>query len=186
LLESRPRALSKAQIRDRLWPRTFVSDSNLTSLVNELRGALGDPARRPRFIRTVYGFGYAFCGEASESPAAGTRAAPGRPATTRRLRLYLEDIEIALREGENLLGRVEEGVTWLESPTVSRRHARILVTNGRATLEHLGSKNGTYLRGERLRSPTALTDGDEIRMGQVVMTFRVLSPAASTRTHRGR
>jgi DNA-binding response OmpR family regulator len=35
LLRSRPRALSKAQIRDRLWPRTVGSESNLTTLVNE-------------------------------------------------------------------------------------------------------------------------------------------------------
>jgi DNA-binding winged helix-turn-helix (wHTH) protein len=181
LLRNRPRALSKAQIRDNLWPRTFVSESNLTSLVTELRTALGDKARQPRFLRTVYGFGYAFCGEAVEAPDASPAAAP----RGLRLRLFLEDREIALREGENLLGRVDEGVGWLESPTVSRRHARIVVTNGRATLEDLGSKNGTFLRGARLRSPAALSDGDEILLGRVRMTFRVLLPV-STQTEVGR
>ena len=64
LLERRPRALSKAQIRDVVWPQTFVSESTLAVAVNAVREALGDDARHPRFIRTVHGFGYAFCGEA--------------------------------------------------------------------------------------------------------------------------
>jgi len=180
LLTDRPRALSKAQLQARLWPRTFVSESNLTSLVTELRTALGDKARQPRFIRTVYGFGYAFCGTATEAPD----VIPPTPRGGLRLRLFLDDREIALREGENILGRVDEGVAWFESPTVSRRHARILVADGRATLEDLGSKNGTFVRGQRLTSPTTLSDGDEILLGHVRMTFRVLPPV-STRTAVG-
>lgn len=177
LLTNRPRALSKAQLQERLWPRTFVSESNLTSLVTELRTALGDKARRPCFVRTVYGFGYAFCGMAAEVPD----ALPPRTRSHVRLRLFLEDREIALREGENVLGRVDEGIIWFESPTVSRRHARILVSGATATLEDLGSKNGTFLGGRRLESPSPVSDGDEIRLGRVRMTFRVLRPV-STRT----
>lgn len=177
LLRNRPHALSKAQLRDRLWPRTFAADSSLARLVSELRTALGDEARRPRFVRTVYAFGYAFCGAAEE-------VAEARRPTTRadvRLRLFLDDREIALREGENVLGRVDEGVAWFESPTVSRRHARIVVSGGKATLEDLASKNGTFLRDERLTLPSPLSDGDEIRLGRVRMTFRVLPPL-STKT----
>jgi DNA-binding winged helix-turn-helix (wHTH) protein len=179
LLKSRPKAVSKARLRDQLWPRTFVSESNLTSVVNELRTALGDRARRPRFVRTVYGFGYAFCGEATEAPDAS-------PAVARaaRLRLFLDDREIALREGENLLGRLDEGVAWFESPTVSRRHARIVVEGGQATLEDLGSKNGTFVRGQRVTAGCVLTDGDEILLGRVPATFRVL-PQVATKTGVG-
>jgi DNA-binding winged helix-turn-helix (wHTH) protein len=172
LLKSRPRALSKAQLRNQLWPRTFVSESNLTSLVTELRTALGDRARQPRFIRTAYGFGYAFCAEASEV----LDAVPPATSTGTRLRLFLEDREIALREGENVLGRLDDGMAWFDSPTVSRRHARIVVLEGKATLEDLGSKNGTFLRGKRLSSPSGLSDGDEILLGRVRVTFRVLPP----------
>ena len=67
LLERRPRALSRAQIRDAIWPQTFVSESTLAVVVNGIRQALADDARAPRFIRTVHGFGYAFCGEARDS-----------------------------------------------------------------------------------------------------------------------
>ena len=75
LLERRPKALSKAQIHGVLWPGTFVSESVLAGLVTDLRAALGDDVRQPRYIRTVHGFGYAFCGEArgatAEQPVKG-------------------------------------------------------------------------------------------------------------------
>ena len=106
-------------------------------------------------------------------------AVPPPAARSFRLRLFLEDREIALREGENLLGRLDEGVAWFESPTVSRRHARILVSGGQATLEDLGSKNGTLLRGTPLSSPAALCDGDAIVLGRVLITFRVLPPLST-------
>src|SRR5829696_8807321 len=79
LVERQPRALSKAQIHDVLWAGTFVSESALAGLVADLRAVLGDDARRPRFIRTVHGFGYAFCGEARDDGqpvAAATEPAP--------------------------------------------------------------------------------------------------------------
>jgi WD40 repeat protein/DNA-binding winged helix-turn-helix (wHTH) protein len=82
LLERRPRALSRAQIRDGIWPRTFVSESTLAVVVNGIRQALEDDARQPRFIRTVHGFGYAFCGEARESgdgPFGASEAVVARP-----------------------------------------------------------------------------------------------------------
>ena len=176
LLRRRPEALSKAQVRDQLWPRTFVSDSNLTSIVTELRNALGDDARRPRFVRTVYGFGYAFCGAARQTPDA-----PGNePPQAGRPRLVCQGREVALRDGENLLGRADEAVVRVDSPTVSRRHARILVGDGRATLEDLGSRNGTFLRDAKIRGVSELVDGDAIRIGRVRMVFKQPLPADST------
>src|SRR5215211_7114691 len=63
LLENRPRALTKDDIHKSLWAGTFVSDATLTSLVAELRAAIGDDARRPRLVRTIHGYGYVFCGD---------------------------------------------------------------------------------------------------------------------------
>ena len=79
LVESRPKAVSKAALHERLWPETFVVETNLANLVGEIRAALDDDARRPRFIRTVHRFGYAFQGE-PEAAAAPARAANGRSA----------------------------------------------------------------------------------------------------------
>jgi DNA-binding winged helix-turn-helix (wHTH) protein len=178
LLATRPRVLSKPQIHKRLWPATFVSESHLTSLMAELRAALGDDARNPRFVRTVHGFGYAFCGSAAEIEAP-------EPAERRKsacCRLIWGDREIVLAEGENILGRTDDAVVWIEAPTVSRRHARILVSGQDATLEDLGSKNGSFLRGERLTAPAPLADRDNFCLGSEWMTFRVFAGAKSTKT----
>src|SRR5437867_7994642 len=53
LVENAPKALSKDALQNSLWPDVFVTESNLASLVTELRSAVGDDARKPRFIRTV-------------------------------------------------------------------------------------------------------------------------------------
>src|SRR5512143_1194121 len=50
LLENRPRVVTKPEIHDRLWPSTFVSEVNLARLVFEIRDALSDDARKPRWI----------------------------------------------------------------------------------------------------------------------------------------
>ena len=69
LLERRPNAVSKADIQEYLWPDTFLSETNLPSLVTEIREAIGDDARHPLFIRTLHGFGYAFSGEVTDGPS---------------------------------------------------------------------------------------------------------------------
>lgn len=176
LLLRRPRALARAQIRDHLWPDTVVSESSLNTLVSEIRAALGDRGRRPALVRTVHGFGYAFAGRAEEDRPVGR--GPTRAAS--RFRLCLPDRETQLSEGENVLGRDEDAAFWIDAPTVSRRHARILVENGRALLEDMGSRNGTWLRGKRLEQTAELHDGDEIRLGRVPLIFRVVSVFGST------
>ena len=60
LAEHNEREFSKAELHQRLWPDTFVSDGSLTILIAEIRQVLEDDADRPRFIRTVRRFGYGF------------------------------------------------------------------------------------------------------------------------------
>jgi DNA-binding winged helix-turn-helix (wHTH) protein len=67
LLSQKPRVVSRERIRGRLWPGTFVSESTLATIVNEVRAALGDDPKRPRFIRTLRGHGYAFLEETVSS-----------------------------------------------------------------------------------------------------------------------
>ena len=69
LLENRPRPLSKAELHERLWPKTFVSDTSLARLVSELRKAIGDNAKHPRLVRTLHGYGYAFHAPVTGGPA---------------------------------------------------------------------------------------------------------------------
>jgi DNA-binding winged helix-turn-helix (wHTH) protein len=177
LLERQPEAVPRAQLHDRLWPKTFVTETSLRRVIAEIRAALGDNERQPRFIRNVRGFGYAFCGVQEE-------AAPRRVVSSTACRLEWGKREIALHEGENLLGRTDDAVAWIDSPTVSRRHARIVVSEGRATIEDLGSKNGTCVAGRRIDRATTLEGGDQIELGSVAMTFRVFRAAGSTETKR--
>jgi DNA-binding winged helix-turn-helix (wHTH) protein len=172
LLERRPEAVGREELERRIWGDVHVAETSLAGLVTELRSALGDGAREARFVRTVHGFGYAFSAAAtSVSAASGGESAP------LVFRLSWGRREIALHAGENVLGRVEEAVVWLDSPSVSRRHARIVVSGEEATIEDLGSRNGTFVRGERVAAPTPLHDRDEIRLGSLVMTFRVHAAA---------
>ena len=174
LLAERPRALSKSELLRRLWPDTFVTEASLASLVAEVRSVLGDTAHEPRYVRTVQRFGYAFCGSV-------VTEAGGLPAAS-AARLVWEKREVALSPGENVLGRTPEALVWIDSVGVSRRHARVLLTDAGAVLEDLGSKNGTYLNGVRLERPHSLVDGDEIRLGPVRILFRVFSAPLSTET----
>ena len=170
LLACRPKALSKAEILDAVWPGTFVTEGSLSALVKDLRKALGESARSPSYVRTVFGYGYAFEGTVHE-------VAPARHSPERHALLWAGD-EIRLAEGSNVIGREPPAAIVMPHPSISREHARIEVDGARATIEDLGSKNGTW-RGElRLSAKTCLADGDELRLGAVRVTYR--GPAAGT------
>jgi hypothetical protein len=179
LIAHRPRALSKQELHEHLWPATFVSEANLASLIAEVREALGDTARTPRFVRTAHRFGYAFSGEVLEGPdpAASTQA-------TNFCWLVQDRKRLPLQPGENILGRDEADIQ-IDSPTVSRRHARIRIAGTEAVLEDLGSKNGTFANGERVSTVVRLKDGDEVQVGSVVSRFRMTSPKGATATWSG-
>jgi DNA-binding winged helix-turn-helix (wHTH) protein len=173
LLECRPRALSKDELFQRLWPNAFVTEASLAGLVAEIRREVGDDARDPRYLRTVHGYGYAFSAD-------GTRAEDDEGV----YRLIWGVREVPLSGGENVLGREPGAAVSIDDATVSRHHARILIDRGRAVIEDLGSKNGTWLRGARIAASEPLADGDQIRIGSVPMTFRCFAAERPTETHR--
>lgn len=176
LLECRPKALSKADLQERIWPDTFVSEANLASLAAEVREAIGDDSHHPRFLRTVYGFGYAFSGEVVPVES-------GEPDTPRRRQCVIDSSrEIELLPGENIVGRDVDASIRLDDPTVSRHHARITRDGDSAVLEDLGSKNGTFVEGRRIRKPVTLKSGSVLTFGSVHVKFRAFSPESSTET----
>jgi len=179
LLKSRPRALSKSELKDAIWPKTFVLETNLANLAAELRAALGERGRRSRFIRTVHGFGYAFSGEVVEEDSKDQHGGASGIA------LIADGRTFALANGENVLGRDPAVEVFLDDTAVSRRHARITVSGSQATLEDLGSKNGTFLGGKPVTAPALLRDADAILLGSVLLTVRLADPGRSTRTLRG-
>jgi DNA-binding winged helix-turn-helix (wHTH) protein len=176
LLERRPEAVSKGEIRDRIWPGTVVSDASLPRLMNAVRSALGDDAEKPRFVRTVHGFGYAFCGEAGTN-----RKAPPPSAA----RLVWGGQRIALDAGPNVVGRDPGADACIDAATVSRRHARIVITEEGSTIDDLGSKNGTWVGKARVARARPLAHGDEIRLGEVWVRFERPSRVDPTRSAAG-
>jgi len=173
LLRARPRALSKAELRDRLWPGTFVGETSLPRVVGEVRRALGETPDGAVFVRTVQRFGYAFVGAVIEDP--------GGAGPETGCALQWGERMVPLLAGENLVGRDPGCALRIPSGLVSRQHARIVVTGGRATLQDLGSKNGTQLGGRRASGQVELADGDEIRIGPALLVF-CAAGAGSTRT----
>jgi DNA-binding winged helix-turn-helix (wHTH) protein len=178
LVEARPRARSKGELHERLWPNTFVTDANLGILIAEVRSALDDDARAPQYVRTLHGFGYAFLGTALEVTRAGRRPALSGVSYW----LIWRKKKFALAEGDNLVGRSPRATVWVDVAGVSREHARVTIEHGSAILEDLGSRNGTFRAGARLSGPVVLQDRDRIQLGPVLMTFRVWVPGAGTET----
>ena len=144
--------------------------------MSEIRRALGDNANSPLFIRTVHGFGYSFICQEHDAPAVDDRSA-------RRVRGWLicEQDRLPIFDGENVFGRGDSNVTDLPSSTVSRRHARIRVDD-EVWLEDLGSKNGTFLKDKKVTHEVQLADGDRVRFGSLLVTFRLTRDSDITRT----
>jgi|SRR5688572_6124793 len=178
LVVHRPKAMAKSDLQERLWPNTFVVEKNLANLISEIRNAIGDDPSNPQFIRTVHRFGYAFR-ETRQGAETGRRASHAG-----EISFIVKWVggRVRLGEGEHILGRDPDAEILLDSPGVSRRHARLTIMADRAMIEDLGSKNGTFVGDVRVEGSRALGDGDTISVGSVRVTFNVLQLPGSTQT----
>ncbi len=71
------------------------------------------------------------------------------------------------------IGRTAEADLFLNDLTVSRRHCRIFRQAQSIAIEDLGSRAGTFLNGQKVSQPVSLHDGDEIRVGDVILRARI-------------
>lgn len=78
LIDAQGRLVTKDALFSSVWDGTIVSEAALTSVVKELRRALGDDPKRPRYIQSVYGRGYRLLEQVLEIE--GAEAASFRPA----------------------------------------------------------------------------------------------------------
>jgi DNA-binding winged helix-turn-helix (wHTH) protein len=177
LAERRPSAVSQDELRTLLWPDTMMGGTTLARLVSEVRTAIGDDGDgSTELIRTVHRFGYAFSGAATDLASAAAGASRTGCAIQWGSQL------VPLAPGENIIGRSPDALISVASPKVSRRHARILVTGERATLEDLGSRNGTYVGDQRIIAGVDLKQGDRIGIGPAMLIFYACSADAATAT----
>jgi Ca-activated chloride channel homolog len=77
---------------------------------------------------------------------------------------------------ETTFGRVMGNDIVLQNGNLSKRHARIMFTNGEFVLVDLGSTNGTFLNGRQVHTATALTHGDLIALGGFEYRFELGVP----------
>jgi DNA-binding winged helix-turn-helix (wHTH) protein len=206
LLTNRPKVMDKDQLQAAIWPDSHVDAAGLNVLIGDVRRALGDDSKRPQFIRTVHGVGYAFCCEqvhveaphgpadrlrpdsphrASTEDAGPAQAGHHVPSGT-NCWLVWDGRTFRLSDGENVIGRDPSCHVWLDAPRVSRRHASIVIdlAHGTVFLSDLGSTNGTFLGKARVEQRVALADGDDIRMGSVALKFRRWIPEQAPDTRR--
>jgi hypothetical protein len=94
---------------------------------------------------------------------------PAARAMTFRLRLLLR--EVTFDADEVTIGRGDDCAMSIDDGLLSRRHAAILRRGPGFELTDLGSRNGTRLNGQRVRTPTPLRDGDRIRLGASEIVF---------------
>lgn len=167
LLVNRPRVVTRQEIYDTLWPETYVRETNMACIVRELRRVLGDDARSAQYIRTVHGSGYAFTGDVQTNDSEPTAAAI----------LLCEGTSHLLYEGENTIGRSGDCSVLLNDAMVSRQHAVIVISETTIFLEDRGSKNGTYVRDQKI-ARTEVRYHEPIRFGTVQAVIKPIGSSS--------
>ena len=183
--------VNRTEIQAALWGvDVFVDqDAAINTAIRKIRRALGDDAEHPRFVETVVGKGYRFIASLENHDAnvclKDSRAAGGAVSSD-RLRPHPNYLvtrgkqQFVLDREENLLGRDPDATVYIDHPSVSRRHARISIQSARAVLEDLQSRNGTFLDGRHVKTPTEIHHGAIIGLGPITLTFVVRPAIAST------
>jgi len=166
LLQNSPRPVSNIDLAGCILPRDTSAPDRIPGLLLELRGAIEEKGEPEVFRKTSAPDGYAVVSQPAEERR------PIVPGVGYRFRLYWDDREIPLEEGENVIGRDLNVQIRVDEGDVSRRHARVLVDRESATLEDLKSSNGTFCNDRRVSGAVVLTDGDRITVGPVHLIFR--------------
>jgi DNA-binding winged helix-turn-helix (wHTH) protein len=179
LAARRPNVVSKDVLLAEVWPGKVVEEANLAMAVGEIRKALGDDSKSPAIVVTVARHGYRFAAELQDLDAADPASTDD---TYPRWWLTWNDKALPLREGENLVGRHPASRIWINAASVSRTHARIVVSPDGASIEDRGSRNGTFVDGRKVTGPHHLVDGSEVTFGSERVTFRQWSDAEALGT----
>ena len=175
LVRNQPNAVPHERLHAALWPGVHVSETSLAALVTQLRKALGDASGDGRVIRTLHRVGYAFIGEAIV-----TGPAPAIATPVSRLIWRGESFEVPA--GESVIGRDRACAIHLDADSISRQHARLSLTEREASIEDLGSKNGTWVAGERIHGIVPLADGTSFQLGSETVRFELTGDERPTKT----
>jgi DNA-binding winged helix-turn-helix (wHTH) protein len=175
LVRNRPNAVPHEQLHAVLWPGVHVSETSLAALITQLRKALGDTADGAHVIRTLHRVGYAFVGEAI---VAGVAPA----GNTSVCRLIWRGETIRVPAGESVIGRDSVCAVRIDADSISRHHARLIVIGPEVSIEDLGSKNGTWVKGERIHGTVRLADATTVRLGSENVRIEFIVDDRPTKT----
>jgi len=175
LVQNPGRLIPKREILDKVWDSTNVEVGSVTRTVTRLRAALNDDPSKPEYLRTEARRGYRFVAEVQ-------KVARGESLSS--FEVVGGGSRYPLRDGHNTLGRGDDCEVSLKLASVSRHHAMITVDGTRVTLRDLQSKNGTFVRGERVDRTVDLHDKDQIRLGSVALQLKLVSGDESTATEK--
>ena len=175
LVRNQPNAVPHEQLHAALWPGVHVSETSLAALVTQLRKALGDSSGDGRVIRTLHRVGYAFIGEAVVAGQTPITEAPV-------CRLIWRGQSIEVPAGESVIGRDRGCAVQIDADSVSRRHAQLTVIGREVSIDDLGSKNGTWVAGERIDGTAPLRDGASFRVGSETIRLELAVDDRPTKT----
>ena len=174
-VENRGLLLTKEKLLQTVWSDVVVTEAALTRTIAELREVLGDDAESPAYIETVPRRGYRFIAPVTESDSQPADESPSNFCVVHGAKQY------PLHEGDQLIGRGEDVDIPVFSTSVSRHHACIHVAGDRVTIEDLSSRNGTFVKGHKVRGKVPLQIGDQIGVGaEVLILITVWLPTAET------
>src|SRR5438874_10773069 len=103
-------------------------------------------------------------------------------------KLIIEDDEgkttvVPLTRDEITIGRKEGNTIRLTERNVSRKHAKLLKSNGSVFIEDLSSYNGIRVNGDRIEGRSSLTEGDRIQIGDYQLALKLdKQPVAGSTT----
>ena len=111
---------------------------------------------------------------AAAAPRRPSPPAPRQSPTRMQPVLDIDGQRYSLNASAVTLGRSSEADILVDDTGVSRRHLEIRFDGGTARAADLGSTNGSFVNGQRIRGEVDLADGAVITMGRTRITFRLL------------
>ncbi len=175
LIRAEGRLLTKDALFETVWDGTIVTESALTSVIKQLRRALGDETKQPRFIESVYGRGYRFvatlddrdtCAVADEADTTGNIPAPSSVIVGRSADMAAVSALLATGRTTTLVGPGGVGKTRMALELARREAAGF--DDGSWLIELAGLKSGHQLAETVAKTMNVDLGGDSDATGLLV------------------
>jgi hypothetical protein len=129
----------------------------------------GDPAQTPKKTGPPQQI---ILTDADPTPADTSFVATAAPAVKNPRLVKADGSVYIVMDGEQAVGREEgSGHALAGESSVSRTHAKLTRAGDAVTIEDAGSTNGTFVNGQRLSGPQALSHGDSVQFGAVQVRY---------------